>query len=166
MSSLRSILVTPDPQGKFLEGTLSSNANGAKPGAAMMIDTTKSEVAGRPQYTYFANGANGARGLMAILLEDELFGGTVDDAFSTNDRIRMYCPGEGDELLVRFLNVGTGTGAGEEDIALGDLLITDYDGSGNFIVTTGSPEREAFEAMEAISNITADKLVLVRYTGS
>lgn len=159
------IVVSGDPKGHFIEGTLSAAVATAKPGHLVSIDASLPLVDNRPQYKLHDAGGDGHRGNILVLRENDLIGKTVNDLYEAGSRIFMYQPVPGDELLVRFANVGTGTGAGQEDVTLGDKLIPDA-GTGNVIVTTGSPEIEPFEALETIANITEDELVLVRFTGN
>ena len=49
-------------------------------------------------------------------------------------------------------------------VTQGDLLMVD-DGTGKLLATTGSPESEAFIAMETIAAPTADILIHCMHTG-
>lgn len=155
------IVLTAQPMGRFLEGYVYGTP---KPGTLMQIKAATEPVGGRLTWEVFNGAADGERTTIAILLEDNLQGKTVDDAFVSGTMCRLYCPIPGDELLVLCLNL-TGTGSGTEDaFAIGDKLIHN-DGDGKFIKTTGSPESEPFVVMETVAALTADTLVHVMYTG-
>ena len=155
------ILLSASPVGRFLEGQLTAGASGLKPGHAMQIDVSEDEIGGRLCWEAY-DGTSGHRKLIAILLENEMIGKTCEDAIDADQKIRMYCPIPGDELLVRVSAAGTGTGDAQ---AIGDKLILAT--GGTFIATTGAPEAEPFEVMEEIDDVTAaGDLVHVIFTGN
>jgi hypothetical protein len=155
------IVLTPAPVGRFLEGYLTAGASGLKPGHALQIDVSEAEVGGRKFWEAYG-GTSGHRKLIAILLENELIGKTCEDAIEDGQKIRMYVPIPGDELLVRVSATGTGTGDSQ---AVGAKLI--LANGGTFIATTGTPEAEPFEVMEAVDDVTsAGDLVHVIFTGN
>lgn len=150
MTTRRTIIVSPNPRGVFLEGIINGTP---KPGTCV---SQKSDG----EYEAWNGGADGERDLVAILLEDRLQGGTVDDAYVSGTRCYMYVPAAGEEFLMLLANIA-GTG---DAFAIGDKLIID-DGTGKLIATTGSPEMEPFKVREAQTALTADTLVLCQYTG-
>lgn len=157
VDSHNTIVLTPAPVGRFLEGIL----DGAlKPGHAMAIKAATEPIGGRHTWSYYA-GTQGHRTLIAILLENEMIGLTCEDEIDDGQRIRMYCPIAGDELLVRVSATGTGSGGA---LAIGDKLI--IAASGEFIPNTGSPEAEPFIVMETIPVLldSDNMLVHVMYT--
>ena len=158
VNSLRNEVILSSPaHGRFIEGLL---AGTPKPGTCMTIVGATALVAGKFTWDPWSR-ADGANGLIAILLPDDLLGGVIGTAFVTGARIKMYCPLPGDELQVLFGNA-SGTA---DDVAVGGLLIVDGT-TGKVIPTPGSPEREPFEALEAIVDPSADQLLAVMYTGS
>jgi len=144
------ILLTPAPAGRFLEGILNDDAgNGIYPGTCMEMDAAVEPIGGKHTWQPFS-GTSGHRKVIAVLLENEMVGKTCSDAISDAQRIRMYVPIPGDELLVLVSATGTGTG---DSIAIGDKLI--LANGGTIIATTGTPEAEPFEAMETMSDVVA-----------
>jgi hypothetical protein len=127
----------------------------------MAIKAATEPVGGRHTWTKY-EGTAGHRTLIAILLENEMVGLTCEDAISDGQRIRLYCPIPGDELLVRVSAAGTGTG---DALAIGDKVIASNDGT--FKANTGSPESEPFIVMETVADVTASPgdLVHVMFTG-
>jgi len=156
------ILLTSAPAGRFLEGYLTdAGGSDVKPGHGMQIDVSEDEVGGRKFWEPYG-GTSGHRKLIAILLENELIGKTCEDGIEDGQKIRMYCPIPGDELLVRVSATGTGTG---DSLAVGDKLI--LANGGTFIKTTGTPEAEPFEVMEVVDDVTSSgDLVHVIFTGN
>ena len=161
--SHNTILLTSAPVGRFLEGHL-DNDDGLLPGFAVEVVPDSDEVGGRVSWRAY-QGTTGERTLIAILLENELVGMNCQQAISDGQKVRMYCPIPGDELLVRVSSgttfTGTGTGISLE---IGDKLI--LNNGGFFVASTGTPEREPFIVMEEIEDIDAHGgLVHVMYTG-
>lgn len=158
MSKGNKIIVSSEPQGRRLEGIISGTP---KPGTLMQIKASSGlDTNGRPTFEVYAPGTDGNRRPLFILLEDELQGKPITDAYADGDRGFLYVPLPGEELNVLFNNVA-GTA---DDVAFGDLLIADT-GTGKFNVTTGSPESEPFQSLEAYTDPTADKLLHVVATG-
>ena len=160
--SHNTILLSAAPVGRFLEGHLTdAGGSGIKPGTAMQIDVSEDEVGGRKFWEPYS-GSSGHRKLIAILLENDMIGKTCQDAIEDGQKIRMYCPIPGDELLVLVSATGTGTGDAQ---AVGAKLI--LANGGTFIATTGTPEAEPFEVMEAMSDVVAaGTLTHVIFTGN
>ena len=159
MSFGNKIVIESEPKGKFVEGYVTGTP---KPGTMMQIDVSEAKVGGRFTYEVYAPGADGAKsGPVFILLEDSLQGKTMDTAYATGDRCFLYVPYPGDELNILVADVA-GTG---DDHAVGDLVIPDNT-TGKFIATTGSPEIEPFQLLEAATDPTADALMHAIYTGN
>jgi len=153
------IVLSGSPAGRFLEGHLNVTA-GLKPGHCVQMDVSEDFIGGRPQVEAFG-GTSGHRALIQILIESELIGKTAEDTISDGQKVRMYCPIPGDELLVRVSAAGTGTG---DSLAVGAKLILAQ--GGTFIATTGEPQAEPFVVMEAVDDVTAaGDLVHVMFTG-
>jgi len=143
-------------KGTFHEGKINGTP---KPGTCMQIKATAFSN-GKPEWEVFNRAADGDRALIAILLPDHFQGKTADDAYADGDWGEVYCPVNGEELNILFLNqAGTA-----DDIAIGDYAIVD-DGTGKFIKTTGSPQSEPFVFLEAFVDPTADKLLHAMFTG-
>lgn len=164
MSAHNVIVVSADPKGHFFEGQMVAGAGAFKPGIHVMIDPEADLVDGRPQYKIWDGGADGERGWDGIVREMDLMGYLPTTEYAAGSRFLGYQPVNGDEVQMLLKNVGTGTGTGEEDVLIGDKFIVDK-GTGKVIPTTGTPESEPWEAMESISDIEEDTLVLCRYTG-
>lgn len=162
MASNNVIVVSEVPKGHFIEGYMKVGDGAFKPGQVLQIDASAELIDGRPQYKLWNPGTDGARSEFVVVRENDLLGMDAHTgSYEAGSRFLGYVPGKGDEVQFLFKNVGTGTGAGQEDVALGDKLIFDT-GTGKVIVTTGSPEEEPLTAMEALANVTEDTLVLCR----
>lgn len=163
MSRRNRILISTEPKGRFCEG-VGTTGETYYPGMVVQRDPTASMQNGRPVFKLYNRDADGNRpaGAHWIVLEDYLQGKTVSDSLSgiNGDRLFLYAPLPGDELNLLYENVA-GTA---DDVAAGDLLIVN-DGTGKFIVTTGSPECEPAMALEAVTDPTADTLVYCEWTG-
>lgn len=144
--SHNTILLSAAPAGRFLEGILNT---ATYPGTSMEVDAAVEPIGGK--HTWQASSlTSGQRQLIAILLENEMVGKTCADQIADEQKIRMYCPIPGDELLVLVSAAGTGTGDAQ---AIGDMLIRAS--GGTFIATTGSPEQEPFQVMETMTDVVA-----------
>ena len=159
MSTHNVIVLSPAPNGRFVEGIISGTP---KPGTVMQLKAATEPVNGKHTWEVYNRAADGNRpqGPLAILTEDNLQGKTVDDAYVTGTLGQLYFPIPGDELQVLLLNIA-GTG---DAFAIGDLLIVN-DGDGKMIATTGSPENEPFTVAETLAAITADTLCHVFFSG-
>jgi hypothetical protein len=136
-------------RGHFFEGDLATG-NLPKPGQAVTLTSAGT-------YELFNGAADGDRSEMLIVREDELLGKLKTAAYADSSRVYLYAPQPGDEIQVLVLS--------GENIAIGDKLIPD-DGTGKFIETTGSPEREPFVALESSGGaLGADGHILCRFTG-
>lgn len=142
------ILVTAHPRGYFRECIISGTP---KPGTVMTLVAATAAVASRFTYIGATPGGDGQRCTIAVLLEDSNQGKTYADAYADGDQGFLYFPLPGDELNMLLQDVA-GTG---DDFAIGDLLIVD-NGTGKLIATTGTPESEPFQLLEAATNPTAD----------
>lgn len=156
-ATCNTIVLTAAPQGRFLEGILST---ACYPGHAMEVKAATEPVGGKHTWQAFS-GSDGERKLIAILLENEMIGKTCTDEIADAQKVRMYCPIPGDELLVLVSATGTGTG---DSMAIGAKLI--LASGGTFIATTGTPEAEPFEVLETVSDVVAaGTLVHCIFTG-
>jgi len=155
MASGNEIIVSGNPKGVFLEGTVDGTP---KPGTVMQINAATEPVGGRHDWTAFNATADGDRRLVAVLLPDSLQGKDASAAYVDGDRCFLYVPSAGEEINI--LADDTGTPA----FAIGGLLIVD-DGTGKVHATTGTPESEPFLVLETVSAISADTLIHCMYTG-
>lgn len=151
-----SIIISADPGGKFLEGIVSGTP---KPGTVMEVQTFFYQ-GNRHLWRAYQPGTDGERRLIAVLLEDNLQGKLISDAYVDGTRCFLYCPLPGEELNMLFLDVA-GTA---DDHAAGETCIVDT-GTGKLIATTGSPESEPFRLMEAVTDPSADFLAPCVFTG-
>lgn len=141
----------------FKEGIIDGTP---KPGTCMTIKAAVEPVNGRFTYEAYNRAADAERAEVIVLLEDELQGFGVTDAYVSGTRGRLYVPQNGDVLQMLFANI-SGTG---DAFAIGDYVMID-DGTGKLIATTGTPEMECFKVLETQAGLTADTLVLCMYTG-
>lgn len=158
------IIVSPNPRGVFMEGTIGSGLT-PKPGTAMQIQPATALVGGRHTFELYNADADGGRpkGPIYILLEDSLQGRDMETAYAAGDRCFLYTPLAGEELNLLLSDVsGTGTGS---DFTKGDMLTID-DGTGEFIKSmTGTVEIECAQILETYSDLTADQLAWCIWTG-
>lgn len=171
MAKGNEIIVTANPKGHFEEVIVDGTP---KPGTVMVIKpgqtaTSLSSQGGRWEYepagTTAASGAmgmgaDGNRVPIAVLLEDHLQGRLATTAYVDGDRARVYYPIMGEELNMLKLDV-SGTA---DDFAVGTPLIVD-DGTGQVLISSGSPEAEPFISLEVLTDPTADQLVWCKFTG-
>lgn len=150
------IIISSNPQGKFLEGIVYGTP---KPGTVMEIKTPYAQ-GNRHEWQVYQPGTDGNRRVIAVLLEDSLQGITATTAYVTGKMCRLYVPIAGEELNMLIADV---SGTGDDHSAL-EMLIVDT-GTGKLIATTGTPESEPFQLLQAITDPTADVLAPCMYTG-
>lgn len=158
MAKGNKIIVSSQPRGVFetviIDGT-------PKPGTCMTMKATAVDGNGHFEFEVFnADAADGENFAVAVLDMDALQGRLATTAYADGELAQVYYPVAGEQLNVLKKDVA-GTG---DDFLVGSTLIID-DGTGKVILTTGSPEREPFQCLEAITDPTADQLVWVKYTG-
>lgn len=158
MAKGNEIIVSANPRGVFLEGTLSG---ALKPGTVVQIDVSEGiDSNGNFSWEAYNADADGNRRLIAVLLPDTLRGKLATEAYTSGDHCFVYVPAPGEQLNMLIADVA-GTA---DDHAFGELLIVD-DGTGKLIATTGTPESEPFMLLEAITDPTTDTLAHCIYTG-
>ena len=158
MAKGNEIIVTANPRGVFLEGTLSG---ALKPGTVVQIDVSEGiDSNGNLSWEAYNADADGNRRLIAVLLPDTLRGKLATEAYTSGDHCFVYVPQPGEQLNMLIADVA-GTA---DDHSFGELLIVD-DGTGKLIATTGTPESEPFVLLEAITDPTADTLAHCIFTG-
>lgn len=150
------ILISPEPKGTFQECIVQGTP---KPGTVMEIITPFYQ-GNRHLMRVYQPGTDGLRRPIAVLLEDDLQGKTIDDAYVTLTRGMVYYPVAGEELNMLYADVA---GTTDDHPAL-ELAIVDS-GTGKLVATTGSPQSEPFELLEAVNDPTGDFLAPVMYTG-
>ena len=150
-----SIILAANPRGVFLEGIATE---ACLPGVLVQLDGAVEPIEGRYTWELFNGAADGERILTVIVIENKLEGGTSSTAYAAGDRLFMYvpCPGE-------HMNVMVQASAGALVIGTTKLIVDDS--TGEFIITTGSPESEPFMVMETLSDPSSDTLVHVMATG-
>lgn len=136
-------------RGHFEEYTVASGVT-IKPGMGVQFDTDGNLVLG-------CGDADGERNLVMVAVEDNLLGKTVDDSYAAGSTCRVYIPQPGDELLILVSDT-------QDAIVIGDKYINDVS-TGEWIETTGTVEMEPFEAIEAGGTLSADTLLLAKYSG-
>lgn len=156
------IIVSAQPQGKFMEGYIKTGETVLVPGTIWQIDATVSIIGGRHTFKVYVPGADGEQplGPFWVLLPDHLQGRLATTAYTAGERAFFYSPEPGDELNLILLNI-SGTG---DDHALGEKLMVD-NSTGKLIITTGSPETEVAVLLEAVTDPTTDTLAWVMWTG-
>lgn len=155
------IIVSSEPAGKFQEGFVKSGET-FYPGMIVQKDPSVVLRQGRHTYKIYNRDADGDNpaGPHWVVLPDYLRGGLVTDSFAAGERCFLYAPLPGDELNLLVKNIA-GTG---DDHAVGEILMVDDD-TGKLVATTGSPEREVCQLLEAITDPTADTLAWVEWGG-
>jgi len=149
------IVAQADPKGRWEEGLIDGTP---KPGVVVEMKPATAMNNGRMTWQVFSR-ADGSLGPMCVLREDDLQGKTYNDAYVSGTRCFLYWPLVGEELNMRVLDIA-GTG---DDIAIGDTFGVDQ-GTGKLV--KGSLTNECFQAMEAVTDPTADTMLLVKFLGS
>lgn len=151
------IVVNPDAKGMYEWGYLTTAES---PGTIHQRDASVALKHGKHTYKVYQPGVDGENPLGGywVLVEDLYMGKTNTTAYAAGDYVKFYSPRMGDELNLLVLNL-SGTG---DDHALGEKLMVDH-GTGKLIATTGSPEDEVAQLLEAITDPTADTLAWVQW---
>ncbi len=158
MAKGNKILVSAEPGGRFLEGTISGTP---KPGTVMQISAATEPTNGRFQWEAYNVATDGNQRIIAVLLPDWGQGKLATDAYVTASHGYLYCPLPGEELNMLVANIA-GTG---DTFAIADVMMVD-DGTGKLIATTSSPESEPFIILETVGTaLTADSLTWCMFTG-
>ena len=136
------------------------------PGTIVQIDTSVALRAGVHTAVVYDRGADGdnPQGPHVVALEtmQKLAGRTMTDAIPSGEMFEGYAPLPGDELNLRVKDADTGTSL--NDVAAGTLLMVD-DGTGYLIATTGSPEQEVAQLLEAASDLAGAELAWCSWAG-
>lgn len=162
MSVGNRVVLTPD-RGFPVEGYLASGET-VYPGMCVQIDPTQSTIGNRFAWKIYDRDADGNNpaGPHIILTEDLLQGKTMSDAYATTSGTRLFgfIPQAGCELNLLLKDI-SGTG---DDHTKGEILMVD-DGTGKFIATTGSPEREPALLLETVTDPVADTMAHCVWAG-
>ena len=155
------ILVSSNPKGVFLEGTVVGTP---LPGSWGMVQAGTPAVNGRHTWVPYAPTADGDPRLVAIFLEDDLQGLTASQPYVSGTRCLLYCPLGGEELNVLTLGE-PGTGSANA-FFVGTRLIGAHL-SGKFVVTATSSLYAPFVVLEHIDQTppNTDTLVWAMYQG-
>lgn len=166
------IIVTPKPGGIYYEGVVSGTP---KPGTVMEISAIASDgtitwiAAGTnaANSTYYGMAADGDRIPIFILLcaQDHAACPLNQDnatAYVSGDRCAVYNPRAGEQFNMLLQDL-SGTGAGE-DYVVGSKLIVN-NGTGKLVQSVGTPESEPFLCLEVKTDLAADYLANVMFTG-
>lgn len=156
-------IVSANPKGEFMEGFVAAGQT-FYPGMGVIRDASVSTIGGRHTYKIFDESADGDHptgGVWIVTnLLNAMIGKTQSDSYAAGGRVSLYSPRAGEELNLRIKDI-SGTG---DDHALGEKLMLDT-GTGKFIVTTGSPETEMAQLLEAITDPTADTIAWCQWSG-
>jgi hypothetical protein len=151
------IVCNPDARGQYKWGYL---ATAEYPGTVFQVDASVALKHGQNTLKVYQPGTDGENpvGAYWVLIEDLYQGRTSTTQYAAGDFAKFYCPLPGDELNLLVLNL-SGTA---DDHPLNEKMMLDT-GTGKLIVTTGSPEDEVAQLLEAITDPTADTLAWVQW---
>jgi hypothetical protein len=151
------IVINPDAKGTYEWGYLTT---AEKPGTVHQRDASVALKAGKPTYKVYQPGADGENPLGGywVLVENLYEGRDATTAYAIGDFAKFYSPRMGDELNLLLANL-SGTA---DDHALDEKMMLDT-GTGKLIATTGTPEDEVAQLLEAVTDPTADQLVWVQW---
>lgn len=151
------IVVCADPKGMYEWGYI---ATAEKPGTIFQRDASVALKHGKHTYKVYQPGADGENPLGGywVLCEDLYQGKLATEAYAAGDFAKLYSPRMGEELNLLVANLA-GTA---DDHALNEKMMVDT-GTGKLIATTGSPEDEVAQLLEAITDPTADTLAWVQW---
>lgn len=153
------IIASSNPKGVFEECVISGTPS---PGIVMELVPSTNPVGGR--FTYRAcTRTNGAKGGIAVLLEDAMQGKLPGDAYVSGTRGFLYWPVAGEELnMLLRESAGTGTLNTEN---IGDLLAVEK--TTGELMAGGSLASTPFMLLEHVGGPSGtDQLVLVKYLGN
>jgi hypothetical protein len=153
------VIVTSNPRGKFDEGYVKAGQT-HYPGMIVEKDPTVAVKNGRHTFRIYAPGTDGEQPLGAYYVVRENPLGDMTTPFAAGEWAFYYAPYPAEELNLLIANLA-GTA---DDHALGEKLMVDT-GTGKLIATTGTPESEVAELLEAITDPTADTLAWCEWGG-
>lgn len=138
------IVRSENPRGRFQEAVLKTAA--AKPGQCTKISATA--VVGDVRTQSVVPGFAGEN----CILTEYLMAGEVGDAYAVDDGVQYYIPLPGDELMVLGLS-GETLNAGTR---------ANFNAAGKLIAAAAG----VWTVQEAAGTLSADTLVLARYSGN
>lgn len=152
------VIITADPKGLFLEGLVSGTP---KPGT-LMEPSAFFTSGGRHTYRVYQPGTDGYKQAVIVLLEDDLQGKLITDAYVDGTRGRFYCPVMGEELNMLFGDV-----AGTADDWTAGAYATADSGTGKLVAAAGSDadHMKPFQILVSVVDPAADFLAPCMYTG-
>lgn len=150
------IIVSTDPKGVFQEVIISGTP---KPGVWMEL-TSAALVDLVPTMQVYTPGSDGKARALCILLDDPNQGKLYDDAYVSGTRGMVYFPQAGERLNIRVADVA---GTADDHTVSGRMI--GQSGTGKFINTTGTPDSEPFQLLEAATDPTSEALMLAMVTG-
>ncbi len=163
MARGNAIIIASEPTGYFEELFMKSGQT-IYPGMAVQIDYTVAMVGGRHTAKIYDRAADGDRPIGGYFIVtshlQSMMGAPMTDRIPDGEKALCYIPKAGEEINLLIANLA-GTA---DDHAIGEVLMVD-DGTGKFIVTTGSPQTNPATLQEAITDPTADQLAWCRWTG-
>jgi hypothetical protein len=163
MARGNTIIVTANPRGIMEEGYVATGET-HYPGMVIQRDASIALKGGRHTYKIYDRAADGDQPIGAFWIVTErlnaLLGKDMTASYTAGDRMSIYSPVAGEELNLLIANL-SGTG---DDHAVNEILMVD-DGTGKLIATTGSPETEVAQLLEAITDPTADTLAWCQWSG-
>ena len=153
------------PSGIFREGFVKAGET-FRPGMAVQIDSTVTPIENAPGFRIYTADANGGRpkgalGIVTEILQIEQ-GKSLTDTIAAGERVMVYFPEPGDWLNL-LLTDAAGTGSAS-DFGSNDMLIP-VSGTGEWVLSTGTPEIEPAMLLEDIDDMTADTLGWAEWTG-
>jgi hypothetical protein len=151
------IVVCADPKGMYEWGYL---ATAEYPGTVFQRDASVALKGGKHTYKVYQPGADGENPLGGywVLVEDLYTARTTTTQYAAGEFAKFYSPRMGEELNLLVANLA-GTA---DDHALNEKMMLDT-GTGKLVVTTGTPENEVAQLLEAITDPTADTLAWVQW---
>lgn len=152
MAKGNKIVVTADPKGIFEWFHLAGAYN---PGSILQVDASVALKGGKHTAKAYSPGADGENPLGGywVLCEDQYQGRPPTEAYGSGEFAKAYSPRMGEHLNLLLADVA-GTA---DDHPLNEKLMVD-NGTGKLIATTGSPEDEVAQLLEAVTDPTGDTL--------
>lgn len=135
-------MITPEPRGIFLEGTVSGTPY---PGTVMQVVAATAPISGNFTWGVYSPGADGDPRIWSVLLEDKLQGTPFSTAYVSGTQCNMYVPIPGE--FMNMLVAGESTSGGANTHTIGDRFIVQHN-TGVLIVTATSNVSSPFMCME------------------
>lgn len=141
------IIVSAQPQGKFLEGTISGTP---KPGTKMQLQAGTAPVGGRFTWEVYNPTNNNDPRLTAILLHNPQDGIGPTTAYANGTRGFLYCPLAGEEMNI--LVTGLAGTASANALTIGERLSV-LKTTGLYTPETDSTKHADFMCLEHIDTV-------------